>query len=149
MPASKRSGDDLVQRRIAGKRVGQLARLFGIRAAQLDRCGRAAALAVSRIEVEARDGLKVTPAAGFNRLNDVIAVERSRSAARIELVDVADAGAVEAGRQRDVPRGANRQHVGREDAAGIDMAVETDAVVVRLAIHGSAGDAVREGVQRP
>ena len=37
--------------------------------------------------------------------------------------------------QRDVPRVADRQHVGREDAPGVDVAVEIDAIVEGLAVH--------------
>ena len=63
-----RARDDLIERRIASQRVGQLARLSRVGAAQLDRRRRAAAFAVSGVHVQSRRGLNVTPAAGFNRL---------------------------------------------------------------------------------
>ena len=72
----------------------------------------------------------------------MVAVERARRAARIDPVAVADAGAVVARGQRQVPGAAERQRVGGERAPRADRAVEADARV-RVQHAGAGHRAIR------
>ena len=111
-------GDDLVERRIAGHRVRQLARQVGIGAAELDGRRRAAALAVAGVDVDGgrraeRDaGGRVEPA------ERVIGVERAGHAGP-DAIHVVDARPVVAAREREVPRAAERQRVRAVGAPGV------------------------------
>ena len=145
-PPSNVLRDDLIERRVAGHRVGQLARLLGIRAAELDRRRRAAALAVAGVEVDRARRAERHARGGIEPPEVVIAVERARPAAGLDAVAIPDRRLVVASGHREVPGVADRQRVGGVEAPRVGRAVEIDAGVERLAVDFAAGDAVAEGV---
>ena len=132
-PASHGPGHDLLERRIAGHRVRQLAGQVGIRAAELDRRGRAAALAVAGVHVDGRRRAERDARGRIEPVERVIARRASRAAGP-DAIAVVNAGPVVAARERQVPRAADRQRVRGVDAPGVEVPVEIDARVVRLAV---------------
>jgi len=98
-----RPRDDLGERRIAGHRVRQLARLGRIGAPQLDRRRRAAAFAISEIGIHGGRRGERQPGGRIEAAKLMIPIERARAAAGLDLVPVADHCLVVAPRQGDVP----------------------------------------------
>src|SRR4051812_47245848 len=88
---------DLVERRITRERVGQSARLSGVRAAKLDRRRGTAAHAVPGVEIEIAGRAERHARRGIQPAVRVFTIERARTAAWIEIVEIADARPVETG----------------------------------------------------
>src|SRR5262249_965427 len=92
--AFNRPRNNLVERRIARQPVGQFARGFGMRAADLNRGWGAAALVVVRVDVDATRRVERESNSWIEPLIHAVAVERTGAAAGIDLVTVADGRAV-------------------------------------------------------
>jgi hypothetical protein len=75
--------DDLIQRRVAGKGVRQVARVVRVRAAKLDRGRRTAGLAVARIRSQETDWAEGNTNSWIEPAENVLPIEGSKPAARI------------------------------------------------------------------
>ena len=118
--------DDLAQRRIAGERVRQLARLRRVRAAELDRARRAAAFGVAGVERQRRGRVPVDAGGRIETREDVVAVERRRIGRAAQRVAVADVRAVVAGCEGEVQVARRRDTVSGEDARRSRPGVQLD-----------------------
>ena len=134
-----RSRHDLPQRRIAGQRVRQLARLRRIGAAELDRGRRPATFVVAGVELQRPARVPVDAERRVEARERMVAVERRRVGRAAQRVAVGDRRPVVARGGGDVPVGRQADAVRGEDARRARSRGEAHARL-RGADAGAAGE---------
>ena len=141
----QRAGHHLLERWVAGHRVGQLAGVGRVGAAQLHRRRRAAALVEAAIHRQALAGCPGQADGRIEAAEAVVTVQRAGATAGADGIAVFHRRAVVAARQREVAAWAQRQHLAGKQAGRAGARRQVDPGVVGLTVDMAAGHTVAEG----
>src|ERR1035441_9002578 len=100
-PSLNGSRDHLIQRRVTGQSIGQVAGVVGVGTAKLDGCGCATAFAIAQIEVQETSWAEGDTHGRIESAENVLPIQRTGSGPGIEPVAVVDGRPIVTARNRE------------------------------------------------